>query len=183
MSERNNGFRKKSNRIYRTDRRAGVSGSNALKSVYEADYGYLPGGNKRRKRIAPRKEIAANYIDPQSVFDSIVMIAAVIIIGFLCAKYVDVQSDLGTRTQKISAMESKLNDLKNKNNEEYSRIIGTVDLEQIKKIAMDELGMTYPNENQIVEFKNDKSDYVRQFANVPEKTKAELDTKFNKGTP
>lgn len=187
MSERNNGFRRKSNRAYGTDRRMRVNGNNAIKPAYEADYEYPVRERARRRRIKPRKEITVKFIDPQSVFDSIVMIAAVVIIGFLCAKYVAVQSDLGTRTQKISSMEAKLNDLRNKNNEEYSRIIGAVDLEAIKKVAMDELGMTYPNENQIVEFKNDNSDYVRQYANVPEKTKAELDTKnytkFNKGTP
>ena len=47
-------------------------------------------------------------------------------------------------------MESTLNSLKVSNDEEYSRIESSVDLDEIRRIAITELGMTYRIKNQIV---------------------------------
>ena len=57
--------------------------------------------------------------------------------------------------------------MKLSNDEEYSRIESSVNLEQIKQIAINELGMTYAGEGQIVEYSSEGSDYVRQVADIP----------------
>ena len=48
------------------------------------------------------------------------------------------------------------------NDEEYSRIISSVDLEYIKDVAINQLGMRYAEEGQIVEVETQGDDYVRQ---------------------
>ena len=48
------------------------------------------------------------------------------------------------------------------NDEEYNRIISSIDLEEIKRIAIGELGMTYAQEGQIVLYVNEDNDYMRQ---------------------
>lgn len=37
-----------------------------------------------------------------------------------------------------------------------------IDLEEIKRVAIGELGMTYAQEGQIVEYENEEGDYMRR---------------------
>ena len=53
------------------------------------------------------------------------------------------------------------------NDEEYSRIISSVDLEYIKDVAINQLGMRYAEEGQIVEVETQGDDYVRQHQEMP----------------
>ena len=48
------------------------------------------------------------------------------------------------------------------NDEEYSRITSSIDLEEIKRIAIGELGMTYAKEGQIITYDSVENDYMRQ---------------------
>ena len=65
-------------------------------------------------------------------------------------------------------MESRLNTLKLDNDEEYSRITSNIDLEEVKRIAIQELGMKYAEEGQIVTVTGGGSDYMRQVADIPQ---------------
>lgn len=58
--------------------------------------------------------------------------------------------------------ESELNGLRLSNDEEYNRIISGINLEEIKRIAIGELGMSYAQEGQIIEYENAEGDYMRQ---------------------
>ena len=42
-----------------------------------------------------------------------------------------------------------------------------VDMEHVKNVAMDELGMVYAKKSQIVTYEVENSDYVRQYTEVP----------------
>ena len=56
------------------------------------------------------------------------------------------------------------------NDEEYDRIMGSVDMEEIKKIAMNELHMKYPDSGQVSNMiESTDSDYVRQYKEIPKK--------------
>ena len=72
------------------------------------------------------------------------------------------QSDITNQVDAISEMESRYNNLKLANDEEYNRINSSLDLEQIKAVAIGELGMTYAREGQIVNVEDSETDYVRQ---------------------
>ena len=91
---------------------------------------------------------------------------AIIAMGFVCIKYLQLQADITGRQKNISRMESTLNDIRHANDEEYARIMGAVDLEEIKRVAMDELGMKYPVESQIITFSGEGSDYVGQYQDI-----------------
>ena len=67
----------------------------------------------------------------------------------------------------ISKLEKELNDLKLANDEEYTRITSSVDLEEIRRIAIQELGMQYAEEGQIISFASESNDYVKQLADIP----------------
>jgi hypothetical protein len=63
-------------------------------------------------------------------------------------------------------MEIELQSLRAENDDYESRIKGAIGLENIKKRAMDELGMTYASDDQIVVYNSDGTDYVRQFVSI-----------------
>ena len=92
--------------------------------------------------------------------------AALILVSVTLCNYLEVQSDLTNSVKRISTMEAKYNNLKLANDEEYYRIISSVDLEHVKAVAIGELGMTYAKEGQIVNVEDSKADYVRQTADL-----------------
>ena len=61
-----------------------------------------------------------------------------------------------------------MNTLKLDNDEEYSRITNNIDLEEVKRVAIQELGMKYAEEGQIVTVTGGGSDYMRQVADIPQ---------------
>ena len=93
---------------------------------------------------------------------------AVIAAGLILTIYIGLQSDITNSIKNISRLESQLNALKLDNDEEYSRITSSVDLEEVKRIAIQELGMKYAEEGQIVIVEGGGSDYMRQMADIPQ---------------
>ena len=121
--------------------------------------------SKREQYNAARKNRErAMHMNPAYV---LFLGAAMLVSAFVLIGYIRLQSDITNSINHIAALESELNDLKLSNDEEYSRIESSVNLEQIKQIAINELGMTYAGEGQIVEYSSEGSDYVRQVADIP----------------
>ncbi|MDE7247692.1 MAG: cell division protein FtsL [Lachnospiraceae bacterium] len=87
--------------------------------------------------------------------------------GIILVYYIGLQSDITNSVKHISTLESQLNDLKVANEENYSRISSSVDLEEIRRIAIQELGMQYAQEGQIISFTSENNDYVKQMAEIP----------------
>lgn len=100
--------------------------------------------------------------------------AATIVTLFVCVNYLKIQADITGRISEIAEMESNLLDIKSENDESYNRIMSSVDLEYIKKVAIEELGMVYATEDQVVMYRSKGSDYVRQYQNLPETEKSGL---------
>ena len=94
--------------------------------------------------------------------------AATVICSLLITYYVSLQSEITSSIKTISRLESTLNTLKIDNDENYSRITGNVDLEEVRTVAIQELGMRYADEGQIITFNGEGSDYVRQTGSIPD---------------
>jgi len=95
---------------------------------------------------------------------AIAMAAAAVILTV----YLTLQSDITNSIKHIASLESTLNELRMENDENYSRITNSVDLEEVKRVAMQELGMRYAEEGQIVRFSGEGSDYMRQVGSIPD---------------
>ncbi len=122
---------------------------------------------ERQERQSVRNEAAVQqrHISPGYVF---FLLLALSVTASICIAYIDVRARITTSQREIASLEKQLSELKLANDEEYDRIMGDVDLEEIKRIAMNELGMKYPNENQVVHIDKGGDDYVRQFGDIPE---------------
>ncbi len=95
---------------------------------------------------------------------------ALMISGVILSVYLGLQADVTNSITNIARLEKELYDLQLDNDEEYSRITNSIDLEEIKRIAIQELGMGYATEGQIIDFTGSKNDYVRQVADLPERS-------------
>ena len=90
--------------------------------------------NKSVKRNQERaKHMNAGYV----LFLSV----ALVVTGMVLVYYIGLQSDITNSVKHIATLERELNDLKVANEENYSRIMSSVDLEEIRRIAIQELGM------------------------------------------
>ena len=92
-------------------------------------------------------------------------LAVCVLVGSLVS-YLKLQSDITTKVDNISKYEKTLNILTLENDDEYSKIVNAVDYDYIRKVAIEELGMVYASEDQIVSYEREYSDYVRQLADV-----------------
>lgn len=92
------------------------------------------------------------------------LVAALVSSAVILGNYIQLQAELTAKTTVVSSLEKQLNNLKLANDEEYNRITSSIDLEEIKSIAIGELGMVYAAEGQIVSYSNVSNDYMRQVA-------------------
>ena len=88
-------------------------------------------------------------------------VTSVMLIG-----YIRMESSITQSVKQVAALKSQLNNLKTENDEMKNRIDSSINLEEIRRIAITELGMTYAGQGQIVEIPDDGSDYVRQYADI-----------------
>ena len=113
------------------------------------------------ERRSRRHHMSLGYL----LFLSLLM---VVMLGTL-AWYISLQSQIKNSVKYVAVLESRLNNLKQDNDEAYNRANGNVDLDEIKRIAIQEYGMTYPTEGQIVSYSDEGgNDYVRQLAPIPD---------------
>lgn len=123
---------------------------------------------RRQLEEEPRKQLShvtrknrdkAHHMNPGYVF---FLLGAVCICAVVLINYLQLQSDVTTKVKNISRLESEVNTLQLSNEENYNRIVRNVDLEEIRKIAIGELGMTYAQEGQIITYENARHDYMRR---------------------
>ena len=127
---------------------------------------YYVEGNTVRKEAPGQSEDAARRNRDRArhmnagyvLFLSIaVCITAVTLLG-----YIKAVSNLTISAKRVAMLERELNDMILTNDENLDRINASVNLEDIKQIAVNELGMTYAKEGQVVVIGNEGNDYVRQ---------------------
>ena len=97
-----------------------------------------------------------------------VMAAAFLIVCVVLTGYVKLQSNITSHIKNISDLERQLNEMKLANDETYTKIMSSVDLEEIKRIAVSERGMKYAKEGQVVQYTGEGNDYVRQYSDIPQ---------------
>lgn len=110
--------------------------------------------NEARKNRERAKYMSLGYV--------VFLIAALMVAGVVLIGYIRLQADITSLSGEITRQEKLINSLRVENEEALSRIERSVDLEMIKQVAIQELGMTYPKEGQIITYENIGYDYMRK---------------------
>ena len=134
-------------------------------------------GNTVRKVNEPVRRNAPYHVQEPSVRKKrhhmslgylLFLSIAVVLMGLTLTWYISLQSQITGSVKNIATLQSQLNTLKQENDEAYNRTNGNVDLDEVKRIAIQEYGMTYATEGQIVTYSDGGgNDYVRQIAPIP----------------
>jgi cell division protein FtsL len=99
----------------------------------------------------------------------VVFLAAVTaVIVAVCVQFLRLKSDITTSMKQVASLESELSQLKEENDAYYSQVTSSVDVSEIRKIAIGRLGMKYPSEDQTETYQTARSSYVRQYQDIPE---------------
>lgn len=90
------------------------------------------------------------------------LIAALFLCAMVLINYIQSQAELTAKISEISQLEKELNTIKRSNDEEMERLESSMNLEEIKRRAITELGMVYANENQVIIYQSPNQDYMRK---------------------
>lgn len=98
----------------------------------------------------------------------IFLTVAFAVLGVVLTGYIRLQSEITAGTRNVAELESRYLKMKLDNEQEYERIVNSVDLDEVKRVAIEELGMHYATEGQIITYTDTMSDYVRQYSDISE---------------
>lgn len=116
---------------------------------------------RRQEQVSPKTLSGINLAS------LMVLCVAIIATLYMCVEYLKLQSDVSQMNNQIVTMENKLSEMTKANVAAYEAINKKYDLDYVYKVAVNDLGMVYPNENKVITYKKGKADYVRQYKDIP----------------
>ncbi|MBQ4522436.1 MAG: hypothetical protein IJA10_05715 [Lachnospiraceae bacterium] len=93
---------------------------------------------------------------------------ALVLVVSACINYLKVQSQIVTQKKEIALLQADLTEMKEDNRINYERVMGSVSLSEIFRIATEELGMVYSTNDQVIYYDSVNPDYVKQYEDIPE---------------
>ena len=117
---------------------------------------------RRERRHAEKSNV--QYVN---VLYMIFLAAASCMVLWSCVNYLQLQAETTSRVKHIASLETELEDLRKENNDNYTRIMTSVDLDHIRDVAINELGLVYAEPNQVILYDGGTDDYVRQNGSIP----------------
>ena len=133
---------------------------------------YVPGYQEPQRKTSrtPSRQVKQNRKKAMHVNKAYVVFLAVaaVLALVVCVNYVQLRSELTARSKNITVLQERLASINEENTTKYNVIMDSVNLEEIRTKAMEELGMVYATENQIVQYDNPSGDYITQYEDIPE---------------
>ena len=120
--------------------------------------------SQERQRQAQDRRIEENRARATRVGGvfTLLIAAAIGVMLFTCTNYVSLINAKSTNAGKISTLQIE-------NDQKELSIDTSIDYEYIYNVAVEELGMVYASEDQIINYKSGESEYVMQFKDIPER--------------
>lgn len=125
---------------------------------------------EQRRRTSPPVTRRAQREASMDMVSLLILTLAVCATLYVCIDYLIIQSDITLMSKNIATIESDLLELTKKNNAMEESINSSIKLSMVYEIATEDLGMVFANSNQIITYKSNKSDYVRQYSDIPDST-------------
>ncbi|MDY3248852.1 MAG: hypothetical protein SOX32_00725 [Candidatus Choladocola sp.] len=163
------------------ERRSGTDRNQHVRTENRRMYTYVDGTAVRKLQTAPaeRQEKQRNQSTSLATRKNreralqmnlgyvVFLTAAAVITVFMCVNFLQLQAK-GTKLQKeVTALETQLDAAILENNSDYNSIMTGIDMEHVKDVAMNELGMVYAKKSQIITYEMQDDDYVRQYSEIP----------------
>lgn len=117
---------------------------------------------RRQEQSQPKSISGINFAS------LLVLSAAIIATVYVCVEYLKLQTEVTKMDKTIVSMEKELTTLTNENDAAYEAINTAYDLDYVYHVAVEELGMVYPNNNTVITYQSSDNDYVRQYEDIPD---------------
>ena len=85
-----------------------------------------------------------------------------------CVFYLRLQTETSAYSKQITVLQQQLAGQKEENTTRYNSVMDSMNLNEIREVAMNEYGMVYASEDQVITFKSSVNDYVKQYEAIPE---------------
>ena len=108
---------------------------------------------KSRRNAARRNRQRAMEMSPGYVM---FLTAGVLVIAMAAVSFVNLQSQITSHMRNIANLDAR-----------YKRVTTSVDLNHVKDVAINKLGMDYPKEDQVVYYTIENSNYMDQYSDIP----------------
>jgi cell division protein FtsL len=155
-----------------------INGNTVRKLEAAPDY------TRERQRRQERKvqNVPVRKAQPVSLdfFSLLILVVAISVTVYAAIEYIQVQHESTQISKTLIATEKEFIDLKNENDAAYSKISTSIDLSKVYQVATMELGMVHANRSQVIPYESIKSDYVRQYGEIPKADKGNIIDKLIK---
>ena len=152
-----------------------------MKEQRNRTYYYTEGNTVRRAEMPaqrPEDELllvprerrkVKRSLRPIAVFYAVLLTGLVVLFGALCVTFLNANDSINASKQRIYRLENRLEQLRSDNNTLQNRLDAQTDLNKVKTIATEQLGMVYPDGNEQISFYSQAREYVRQYEDIPGK--------------
>lgn len=153
---------------------------------YEQRTSYIDGNAARNLGSLPERRIAEPSRAPEprrapqeetrrrpkatgmSIGSLLFLTLAVIATVYVCMDYLQTYTEVSSLEKNNIVLERTLNNLSQKNDAAYEQIDKWYDLGYIYQIAVEELGMVYPDKNLVITYESADGSYLRQYRDIPD---------------
>ncbi len=117
---------------------------------------------QRKAHIRERKRVHKHTLRLNRLYTVYFAFGLAVIGGFF-AVYVHLQNSITNSMNNISHLEKEITTLKEENSAAKSRISTMTNLSHIKQVAMNELGMVYATNDQVVYYEVEDEDFMNAY--------------------
>lgn len=151
-----------------------IDGNTARKRDFNSNYAlqdYSAAPDIKRRQIPePRRQVRKNpkALSGINKGSLLVLTMAIAVTLYFCIEFLMLQHEVSKMEKDIKTMERTLTIKRNENDAAYEQINMVYDLDYVYQIAVGELGMVYPNNNEVITYDKPDESYVRQYADIPD---------------
>lgn len=135
---------------------------NVVPDIRREEQQYEIPSPRRQERRQPKAFSGVNLAS------FLVLTIAVFTTVYVCVDYLKLQYNVSRMDKAIITLEEDLTTLTNENDAAYNLVNTAYDLNYVYQVAVEELGMVYPNNNTVISYQSSEADYVRQYEDIPE---------------
>ena len=126
---------------------------------------------KKEERRKHQQRLQRNKgIDKVSL---VVFTCALVATVYVAVGYLKAQQQVRALEGQITSLQKEVISIKNENGA-IADSAEQVDLEYVKNIAINQLGMVHPADNQVIDYDSARKDYVKQYADIPDGESSEI---------
>ncbi len=133
----------------------------------------VPDYERRREQEVQPRVIAQPKGAPKlshgiDLFSMSLLVVALVITLYLCYNYLQVQGNIVQLERDVLVLEEQLDTVMAENAALEDGLNSQVNWDEIYQTAVGELGMVYPNKNEVITYTSTQNGHVIQYRDIPE---------------